>query len=208
MAENRLYSHLNLWKVLLRSTVRGMKDLSEESSLLMETFATSANSQLWGWFRHGEWWPHLFFFIITIYIDVYWTRTILVIVNQQSKQTLVAGGVFLLVVLLLAIATIIVSGILGNLQSLWGRFVSPCFGFVFNAHYHKGHPSSDLFATGRRKLKAFQMFGTLIERLMSGWYFEKLESVWLLWSADGLGNPRYCFGSVLPWQSETTGLRL
>ena len=47
--------------------------------------------------------------------DVYWNRTILVIVNQQSKQTLVAGGVFLLVVLLLAIATIIVSGILGNL---------------------------------------------------------------------------------------------
>ena len=84
----------------------------------------------------------------------------------------------------------------------------PLFWICITAHYHKGHPSSDLFATGRRKLKAFQMFGTLIERLMSGWYFEKLESVWLLWSAGGLGNPRYCFGSVLPWQSETTGLRL
>ena len=48
--------------------------------------------------------------------DISWTRTILVIVNQQSKQTLVAAGVFLLVVLLLAIATIIVSGILGKVQ--------------------------------------------------------------------------------------------
>ena len=55
--------------------------------------------------------------IIEIFSEI---ETILVIVNQQSKQTLVAAGVFLLVVLLLAIATIIVSGILGNLQSLWG----------------------------------------------------------------------------------------
>ena len=50
--------------------------------------------------------------IIEIFSEI---ETILVIVNQQSKQTLVAAGVFLLVVLLLAIATIIVSGILGNL---------------------------------------------------------------------------------------------
>ena len=35
--------------------------------------------------------------------------------------------------------------------------MSTCVGFVFNAHYHKGHPSSDLFATERRKLKAFQI---------------------------------------------------
>ena len=89
-----------------------------------------------------------------------------------------------------------------------GLICVPLFWICITCSLHREHPSSDLFATGRRKLKAFKMFGTLVERLMSGWYFEKLESVWLLWLADGLGNPRYCFGSVLPWQSESTGLRL
>ena len=56
------------------------------------------------------------FDVLTTTIEIFTEiETILVIVNQQSKQTLVAAGVFLLVVLLLAIATIIVSGILGNL---------------------------------------------------------------------------------------------
>ena len=152
-----------LWKVLLRSTVRGMKDLSKESSLQIKNVDTSSSGLGWGKHLQLRRTPSFDDDLDMVSgdhnnNDIFWTRTILVIVNQQSKQTLVAGGVFLLVVLLLAIATIIVSGILGNLESFFWVICVPLFWICIQCSLPQR--ASIIRFVCFWKSKVFQMFGT------------------------------------------------